>query len=64
MGVWKLVNPTQLRQELKAQLEAAFGMRDAAVMRDKELSIALRAEHVYVPQLQHQLNFVSAAEEI
>ncbi len=49
-GAWKLARPTQLRQELNAQLKAALAVHSALVIRDQELSIALLAERAYVQQ--------------
>lgn len=54
-GAWKLARPTQLRQELNAQFKAVLAVHSAIVMRDQELSAALRAERTYVQQLQRQL---------
>lgn len=54
-GTWKLAQPIQLRQELKAQLEAVLGVHSAIVRRDQELSAALRAERAHVQQLKRQL---------
>lgn len=54
-GAWKLARPTQLRQELNAQLKAVLAVHSAIVMRDQELNAALRAERAYVQQLQRQL---------
>ncbi|MGQ9951322.1 hypothetical protein ACUS6I_25745 [Pseudomonas aeruginosa] len=54
-GAWKLAQPIQLRQELKAQLEEVLGVHSAIVMRNQELSASLRAERAHVQQLQRQL---------
>ncbi|MDT4880445.1 hypothetical protein FQZ97_1162000 [compost metagenome] len=54
-GAWKLAQPIQLRQELKAQLEDVLSVHSVIVMRNQELSAALRAEHAHVQQLQRQL---------
>ncbi|EJN6721463.1 hypothetical protein [Pseudomonas aeruginosa] len=54
-GAWKLARPTQLRQELNAQLKAVLDVHNAIVMRDQELGTALRTERAYVQQLQRQL---------
>ncbi|HCF5960141.1 hypothetical protein R4K19_24250 [Pseudomonas aeruginosa] len=54
-SAWKLARPTQLRQELNAQLKAVLAVHSAIAMHNQELSAALRAERAYVQQLQRQL---------